>query len=91
MFWMLKADNTTVVAYINKQGGAHSYALLQLVVDLFLWLQTQDIAIRARHIPGCLNIFGLWGTPVVDMFATIHNTHLPQFMSPVTEPQALAW
>ena len=69
----------------------HSYALLRLVVDLFLWLQTQDIAIRPRHIPGCLNIFGLWGTPVVDMFATIHNTHLPQFMSPVTEPQALAW
>ena len=26
-------------------------------------------------------IFRLWGTPVVDMFATVHNTHLPQFMS----------
>ena len=23
---------------------------------------------------------------VVDMFATVHNTHLPQFMSPVPEP-----
>ena len=34
-------------------------------------------------------IFGLWGTPVVDMFATVHNTHLPQFMSPVPEPRAL--
>ena len=37
------ADNTTVVAYINKQGGTHSHLLLRLVVDLFLWLQTQDI------------------------------------------------
>ena len=35
-------------------------------------------------------IFRLWGTPVVDMFATVHNTHLPQFMSPVPEPRALA-
>ena len=53
---MIATDNTTVVAYINKHGGlTHSHALLQLVVDLFLWLQTQDIAIRARHIPGCLN------------------------------------
>ena len=35
-------------------------------------------------------IFRLWGTPVVDLFATVHNTHLPQFMSPVLEPQSLA-
>ena len=34
-------------------------------------------------------IFRLWGTPVLDMFATVHNTHLPQFMSPVLEPQPL--
>ena len=49
-------DNTTVVAYINKQGGTYSHLLLWLVVDLFLWLQTQDITLRARHIPGCLNV-----------------------------------
>ena len=35
-------------------------------------------------------ILGTWGTPAVDMFATVHNTHLPHFMSPVREPQALA-
>ena len=35
-------------------------------------------------------IFRLWGTSVVDMFATVHNTHLPQFMSLVPEPRALA-
>ena len=51
---MIVVDNTTVVSYINKQGGAHSHTLL--VVDLFLWLQTQDIAIRDRHIPCCLNV-----------------------------------
>ena len=113
---LITTDNTTVVAYINKQGGTHSHFLLRLVVDLFLWLQTQDITLRARHIPGCLNviadrlsrpnqpimtewslhpevvnlIFRLWGTPVVDRFATVHNTHLPQFMALVPEPRALA-
>ena len=113
---MIATDNTTVVAYINKQGGTHSHLLLRLVVDLFLWLQTQDITLRARHILCCLNviadrlsrpnqpimtewslhpevvnlIFRLWGTPVVDRFATVHNTHLLQFMALVPEPRALA-
>ena len=113
---MIDTDNTTVVAYINKQGETHSHTLLRLVVDLFLWLQTQDITSQDRHILGCLNvianhlsppnkptttewrlhpeivkqIFGTWRTPAVNMFATVHNTHLPQFMSPVPEPQVLA-
>ena len=34
-------------------------------------------------------IFRLWGTPVVDRFATVHNTHLPQFMALIPEPRAL--
>ena len=113
---MISTDNTTVVAYINKQGGTHSHTLLWLVVDLFLWLQIQ--AIRARHIPGSRlskcdcrlfilakpahhdrvasppgnsepNIQNV-GNSAGDMFATVHNTHLPQFMSPVLEPRALA-
>ena len=43
---MIATDNTTMVSCIKKQD---SYTLLCLAVDLFLWLQTQDIAIRARH------------------------------------------
>ena len=35
-------------------------------------------------------IFGLWGTPEVDMFVTLSNSHLPGFMSPIPEPRALA-
>ena len=30
------------------------------------------------------------GTPEVDMFVTLSNSHLPRFMSPVPEPRALA-
>ena len=35
-------------------------------------------------------IFRLWGTPVENRFATVHNMHLPQFMALVPEPRALA-
>ena len=35
-------------------------------------------------------IFRLWGTTKVDMFATLSNSHLPRFMSPIPEPRALA-
>ena len=101
-------DNSTVVSYINKQGGTHSTSLLRLTVEFFLWLESQGIIVRARHIPGCMNviadhlsrpnqsiptewslhpeivkrIFRVWGTPEVDMFATLSNSHLPRFMSP---------
>ena len=110
---MIVTDNTTVAFYINKQGGTHSHTLLRLVVDLFMWLQSQDIIVRARHVLGCLNVIAdrlsrpnqpitiewslnpkivkrIFRTLIVDMFATVHNTHLPQFMSPIPEPRALA-
>ena len=53
---MIATDNSTVVSYINKQGGTRSRTLLRLVVELFMWLQAQNIVVRARHIPGCLNV-----------------------------------
>ena len=113
---MISTDNSTVVSYINKQGGTRSHTLLRLVVELFMWLQAQNIEVRARHIPGCLNViadhlsrpnqpittqrslhsevvsrfFGFWGTPLVDMFATVSDSCLSQFMSPILEPRALA-
>ena len=113
---MIATDNSTVVSYINKQGGTRSPTLLRLTVDLFLWLESQNIIVRARHIPGCLNviadhlsrpnqpistewslhpeivrrIFRVWGTPEVDMFATLSNSQLPWFMSPIPELGALA-
>ena len=53
---MIATDNSTVVSYINKQGGTHSPTLLCLTVELLLWLEAQNIIVRARHIPGCLNV-----------------------------------
>ena len=43
-----------------------------------------------RHGQFVNQIFRVWGTPEVDMFATLSNSHLPRFMSPVPEPRALA-
>ena len=90
--------------------------LLHLVVNLFLWLQTQNIAIPARHILGCVNVIAdqlsrprepahhnrvespplnsepnIWdlGNSSSDMFATVHNTHLPQFMPPISEASSI--
>ena len=39
---------------------------LRLVVQLFLWLQSQNIVIRARNIPGCLNIPILAKSTIID-------------------------
>ena len=36
---MIVTDNSTVVSYINKQGGTRSPTLLLLTVDLLLWLE----------------------------------------------------
>ena len=57
------------------------------------WLSrlNQPITTEWRLHPEIVNqIFQTWGTPAVDIFATVHNTHLPQFISPVLEPRALA-
>ena len=53
---LIATDNTIVVFYINKHGGTHLLTLLRLVVDLFMWLQAQDIVLIARYIPCCLYV-----------------------------------
>ena len=61
-FWLknknilIASDNTTVVAYINNQGGTRSYSLLRLVTLMLEWCQTNNIIVKARHIAGHLNV-----------------------------------
>jgi ribonuclease HI len=113
---MVATDNTSVVSYINKQGGTHSPTLLTYTQELLLWLASHEVTLRARHIPGRFNViadrlsrrhqvihtewqlhaivlhrvFSQWGIPQTDMFATVHNAQLPQFVSPIPDPRALA-
>ena len=49
-------STTTVVSYINKQGGTHSPNLCMEVWDILNWCLEHDIVIRVRHVPGKFNI-----------------------------------
>ena len=114
---LVATDNTTVVAYINKEGGGmKSGSLCALLWRILSWCTRQQITLRARHIPGRLNVIAdklsrlgqtiqtewslhpevfqavcsRWHQPQVDLFATRFNNKLPQFVSPVPDPQAWA-
>ena len=112
---LVATDNTTALAYINKQGGTKSPTLLRLTQDFYHWLDSTSITLRCRHVPGALNIradslsrgkkvaatewslhpevtktlWEIWGTPLVDMFATAENTKLPLYYSPILDPKAI--
>ena len=115
---LIATDNTTVVAYINKEvgGGVKSGSLCALLWRILSWCTRKQVTLRARHIPGRLNVIAdklsrlgqttqtewslhpdvfkaacsRWHQPQVDLFATRFNNKLPQFVSPVPDPQALA-
>ena len=53
---MIATDNTTVVSYINKQGGTHSPNLWVEVWKILHWCLKHQIIIRIRHIPGKFNV-----------------------------------
>ena len=52
---LVQSDNTTVVSYINRQGGTRSWSLCRLTLDLFTWCSTKKIQLRASHLPGKQN------------------------------------
>ena len=53
---LIAMDNTTVVSYINKEGGMRSGSLCALLWRLLSWCHPRKIILRARHIPGRLNV-----------------------------------
>ena len=53
---MISTDHTTVVSYINKQGGTHSSNLCVEVWEILNWCLEHDIVTRVCHIPGKFNI-----------------------------------
>ena len=113
---LIATDNTTVVAYINKEGGMRSGPLCALLWRILTWCTQKQVTLRARHIPGHLNVIAdklsrlgqtiqtewsllpetfhklcnRWHRPQIDLFATRFNDKLPQFVSPVPDPLAVA-
>ena len=49
---LIRSDNTTVVSYINFQGGTHSCSLCLLAIELWEWCIQRGIHLSAAHIPG---------------------------------------
>ena len=102
--------------YQQRGGGMKSGSLCALLWRILSWCTRQQITLRARHIPGRLNVIAdklsrlgrtiqtewslhpevfqavcsRWHQPQVDLFATRFNNKLPQFVSPVPDPQAWA-
>ena len=112
---LVRSDNTTVVQYINKQGGTHSPQLCYQTWDLWNYAIQHKIELKAAHIAGKLNvlpdhlsrlkirptewtlkdsvveqIFSIWGTPYIDLFASIHNCKTQMFCTWIPHPNAYA-
>ncbi len=52
---LVRTDNTSVVYYINYQGGLRSRPLYRLARQILLWAQGKLLSLRAVYIPGYLN------------------------------------
>lgn len=52
---LVRWDNTTVVAYINHQGGLRSRRLHEMTREPLVWAHAHLTSVRAAHIPGVLN------------------------------------
>ena len=48
---LIVTDNSSVVAYINKQGGTRSAQMYALLWRLMTWCTHHQVSIKARHIP----------------------------------------
>ena len=53
---LVATDNTTVVSYINKEGGMRSGPLCDLLWRILTWCTRHQVTLKARHIPGRLNV-----------------------------------
>ena len=53
---LVRTDNVTVAAYINRQGGTHSTRLNALATQLWKWCRLQGITPVASYIPGQENL-----------------------------------
>ena len=53
---LVRTDNSTVVAYINHQGGLRSWSLHDLTHKILLWAHAQGVSLKAIYLPGVVNV-----------------------------------
>ena len=52
----IRSDNSTVIAYINHQGGTVSHTLSILAESILMWSHNRGIHLSAEHIQGKANV-----------------------------------
>lgn len=57
---LLRMDNVTAIAYVNKMGGTHSPMMSALAIEIWKWCIARGIRIHAEHLPGKENIQADW-------------------------------
>lgn len=53
---LLRIDNTTAIAYINRMRNSHFESLSTLTRELWLWCEQRNIWISASYIRSCDNV-----------------------------------
>ena len=53
---LVSTDNTTVVSYINKEGGMRSGPICAFLWRTLTWCTRNQVTLKACHIPGRLNV-----------------------------------
>ena len=53
---LVATENSIIVAYINEQGGTNLAEMCALLWKIMTWCHHYQIALKARHILGCLNV-----------------------------------
>ncbi|XP_056260073.1 uncharacterized protein LOC130186807 [Seriola aureovittata] len=53
---LVRTDNSTVVAYINHQGGLWSRSLHDWTHKILLWAHAQGMSLKALYLPGVANV-----------------------------------
>ena len=81
---LVAMDNSTVVAYINKQGGTHSAEMCILMWKIMTWCHHYHI----MNVMADLSQSNQVQSTHVDLFATHLNHKPPLYESPVPDPKA---
>ena len=53
---LVATDNITVMSYTNKEGGMRSGTVCALLWRILTWCTRHQVTLKARHIPGRLNV-----------------------------------
>ena len=82
---LVASDNTTVMAYINKVGGTRSWSLWKETESLFSLATSGSLSVRARYIPGKMNVIADDLSKVGQILPT-GQSHIPTMGIPQSRP-----